>query len=444
MRRRSPARLGHSISDGWAVRCVRNEEWGVGVRTPSDDKHGHPTQVTSQGEVALLYPNLPPSVDGVGDYTAGLANALAPYSRVRVFTSAATWTGILPEVNIVPIRAMQRGFGLFRVLRELRRHRPAVVLWQYTPFTYSPKGLISLWVLFPLICRWLGIRVVTAFHECYFERHWLGWRSVVWGIAQRISFFLTLWTSPVSVLTTRERVERTRRMACSVAPGRLALAPIPTNIPVVANNEGARSALLRRLGIGPQDFVLVTFRLWREGRIVKMLFDALSSPELREVSWKMIMLGDTSAVGWANEAKRMASQVGLNDRLVWPGYLSAEEVSHVLRASHIAFALYNDGVSSRRGTAAAFFAHGCCIIANDGPATDGHPYRDGVECLLVGDDPHELTAAILRLYQQPALRQQLGRAARARYEIWQSWLVVAAQFRSLLVDKRPHNAAPNY
>jgi 2-deoxystreptamine N-acetyl-D-glucosaminyltransferase/2-deoxystreptamine glucosyltransferase len=64
-------------------------------------------------------------------------------------------------------------------------------------------------------------------------------------------------------------------------------------------------------------------------------------------------------------------------------------------------------------------AAGLPVICTD---SDGNRdfIEDGVNCLLVDDDPESVAAAIKRLFAEPELRARLaegGRATAARYEL---------------------------
>ena len=59
--------------------------------------------------VAIVFPVLPPAIDGIGDHTARLAAALAPHADVRVITARAQ-----PPPEPIPGVPVDHGFGIER------------------------------------------------------------------------------------------------------------------------------------------------------------------------------------------------------------------------------------------------------------------------------------------------------------------------------------------
>lgn len=110
--------------------------------------------------IVLVSP-LPPLRDGIADYTAKLATAYRDAGHeVAAITAVdqpdATGAVTLGSVTWSP-------FGLWRVVRAVRRFGPDVVQVQHGIATYGPR-LLPLWMLV-LVSRLTGAHIVITHHE---------------------------------------------------------------------------------------------------------------------------------------------------------------------------------------------------------------------------------------------------------------------------------------
>ncbi len=384
--------------------------------------------------IGMVYPALPPIVDGVADYTARLARELANDVDVLLFTCADPRHLPVTDVTVIPLPGMVGVCGLLRTLRALLRQRPASVIWQYTPFTYGRRGLALAWAFFPALCAIIRVPVVTIFHECYVEADSVGIRTLVWGIVQRLEYYAILSLSSGAIFTTQSRLDRACRTKWWAPPQRFLFAGVPSNIPVAHGADSDIAALRRRFGLSDDDYILATFGLHHERSWTYRLVRALASPALSALPVKVLMLGGHGTAAGRDFIDRQAMSQGVADRLVWTGYLSAHELSCALRMIHVALALYNGGMSSRRGTAAAFLEHGCCIVASLGIETDERTYRKAIDSILVPPTTSALAKSIAMVLTDESLRRHLGAGAAARYAEIQSWSFVANQVRNVLVN----------
>ncbi len=119
----------------------------------------------------------------------------------------------------------------------------------------------------------------------------------------------------------------------------------------------------------------------------------------------------------------LAAREGCGDSVVFEG--RTEDVDAALRSGGF-FLL----PSRREGLSNALLeamAHGLPSVVSDIPGNRA-AIRDGLDGFVVpAEDPEAFARAILRLYRSPALRDQLGRSARARAESVFAMPVVAAQ-----------------
>jgi glycosyltransferase involved in cell wall biosynthesis len=205
---------------------------------------------------------------------------------------------------------------------------------------------------------------------------------------------------------------------------------------------------------------------WREGRglpedaAVAAYFGFLNSTKglddllralaaLREKGdYRLLMVGgglgssDPTNRSTADSLAALARDLGVQDRLVWTGYLPPEEVSAALLAADFAVLPYADGASFRRGSLLAALEHGLPIVTTSPRAehyVPGWPALvDGENALLVlPGDAGGLAGAMERVACSPELRARLSAGARELAAFF-DWGHIARMhldlYRSLGVD----------
>ncbi|XXF81517.1 glycosyltransferase [Myxococcaceae bacterium GXIMD 01537] len=161
---------------------------------------------------------------------------------------------------------------------------------------------------------------------------------------------------------------------------------------------------------------------WRElgaplwlmvGRLVyyKGLFTALEA--LREVPGKLLVVG----VGpLRDEALARARALGVEDRVVWAGYLPPDELAGAFRAATALWFPSNARSESFGLSQVEAMASGCPVlntaIPDSGVSWVSRHEESGLT-VPVGDAP-ALAAAARRLLEEPGLRERLSRGAVAR------------------------------
>lgn len=138
---------------------------------------------------------------------------------------------------------------------------------------------------------------------------------------------------------------------------------------------------------------------------------------------------DPRATPEIGELQRLAADLGVAERVHFTGKRQPEELRYYYAAGDVAVTTpwYEPfGLTPLEGQA--------CGRPVIGSAVGGITYTiaDGVTGLLVPPrDPEALAAALQRLLRDPALRERMGRAARARVERKFTWLMVAARTAAL-------------
>ncbi|MBI4505948.1 MAG: glycosyltransferase, partial [Chloroflexi bacterium] len=285
----------------------------------------------------LVSGRYPPRSDGIGDYTAGLAQALRHAgwpvavltgdAETRRHGDAATSFPASPRRPFsasAPVEGGERGeiirlprwdaAGLRAAVDVLRQQRPTAVLWQYNPFSYGRKGLCLEYALLPwLVRRATDAPVVVTLHELAYPWGRGGWRGLVWAAVQRLQLAAVARTASALVVTTGARATWLRQYG---PRARVARIPVGSSLPAVRLAEGAPQAVRARFGLPAYAYLLGAFGTLNDGRPLGGTLGALARvPD----AW-LVWVGDLGGAERARERRqRLADALGVGGRVRWLG-----------------------------------------------------------------------------------------------------------------------------
>ncbi len=163
-------------------------------------------------------------------------------------------------------------------------------------------------------------------------------------------------------------------------------------------------------GVGPQDFVVGIVARMQKHRRFEIFFEALSIAAKDIPNLRILLVGRGT---WMEEvAVEPAVRAGLAGRAIFTGYRRGAEYVATLRCMHAKVYLTPGSDGSCRAAREAL-AMGVPVIA----ARRGHLVdlvEDGVNGLLVGDDPKDLAKALVKLATDVPFRERMSQTA---YEI---------------------------
>jgi glycosyltransferase involved in cell wall biosynthesis len=242
-------------------------------------------------------------------------------------------------------------------------------------------------------------------------------------------------SSDVAVTTNREDFERLRQDL----PRPPALIPIGSNITPRLPQGYQRDAWRARWGVRPDDLLLCFFGFVNDRKGVDTLLlalDELVSRQPQDHETFLLMIGgqtgasDPTNVAYLATIQSLIADLGLEDRVLWTGYVPAQEVTASFAAADLCVLPFRDGVSFLHGTLHAALAHGVPIVTTE-PRLDLPELSQGDNIYLVPrQDPHALASAIQKLAGEPAWRQRLGKGAKALSEEFR-WEKIAADTLAL-------------
>jgi glycosyltransferase involved in cell wall biosynthesis len=384
-----------------------------------------------------LSAHFPPDLSGDGDYTYFLANALAGIGcDVQVITAVGEMDAVLyPLARDVRIHRVVKTWGvrgLPDLVRAVRSLDTDVLVVQYAPHAFHPRGVTLAISLLPALVRLVTrLRVMVNFHELYipFGR---SLRRCLGSLWQRAMGLLIAAPSHVLTAVSSEWPRRLRRVGVWK---RIDVIPVGSNIPRAQVRAEELKAVRAMLGVDPNTLLIGAFGSAGPDRDIGLLFAALS--KLREVeSLKLVWLGKSGFHADVPTGRDYAARFIEDDKdIIWTGPLPHPEVSRMMSACDLFVLPLTDGISTKRGTLAAALQHGLPILTTRGKRLDDlFVQRENIYLVPQGDF-RAFAEGLTELARGSDLRDRLALGARRLYEDHFSWEVIAARVAALC-DRR--------
>jgi glycosyltransferase involved in cell wall biosynthesis len=370
-------------------------------------------------KICIISAALPPRLDGIGDYTAHLAQELARSAEVHILTAEGKRHAAIAGVNIVPAFAPTEPPTVWRILQHVESIRPDWVILQYQPFCYGRWGLN---LHLPLMVRKLkdrcpGTRFALMAHEDFVPV--INWKFAVMTTWQRWQLWSLGRSADLVLFSIQPWVDKYRGWF----PGKPVLhLPVGSNIPLV----GLSAVEAReRLGIPMGHIVLGLFGTAHACRLLHLVRGAASAARQGGRDVTLLYMGP--------DAESIRGQLGdLPIRAEGP--LPAEEVSRRFAAVDVALAPFVDGVSTRRTSLMTGLQHGVATVGTRGPLTDRALVEQHERALLLADvaKTDEFCVQVQRAVDDGNLRHRLGRAAEILYTQEFAWDRIASKLQAVL------------
>lgn len=375
-------------------------------------------------KIIFLTRCVPPSVDGIGQYTRNLAESLR---KQGIDASIFTSTGQRPEEKwIYPVISDWSGGGISKVLKEAR---PDWISFQYVPQLYGAKGLCWKAAGIPgYLKRRLNCKVSVTFHE--FLSAWkLDPRSFLLAAAMRLQTLRLLSGCDAAVTTCAEYA----RILKDFPGGKTAQAlPVGANIPFWDLKTDEIEKVRQRYGIQNAKVFAVFGRL-ASFRNTGLAVESLSRAREQGVNAVLLLIGcvRSSSPAIFDEMTDQARSLGVEKYMVETGEVRPEEVSKCLSASDVFLFPQQDGISTRNTTVISALAHGLPVISFKPRAGNFEGYQVPFgQAVPEGDSEGFVKAAVHFIRQQTDLhKREENRACAADCFAWPS---IAQRYLSIL------------
>ena len=380
--------------------------------------------------IDLVFPTLPPTIDGIGDHTARLARTLADQGWApRVLTAQRDWTP-LSGVSIRHAFHCERRRGILDLVSTVEANPPDWLLLQFEQFSFGRWGLNP---FLPLALRRLrqkapDTQIAVLFHEDYMPA--AGVRSAIISLWQRPQFWGLACQADVALFSTEPRTRTYQSQFSSTAIHHL---PVASNIPKV---EADPDVVQAQLGMSEDDFVIGIFGSDHPSRLLSHARPAIAACAQEVDSCCVLYVGpDGPSVRTA-----IQPEVPFHDA----GALSPDEVSRCFGVMDLYLAPFRDGVSTRRGSFLTGLQHGVATATPRGDETGSFLSSQHGEAFVAPPrrQRSEFVAHVRRLARRPGERQALGQDGQALYDEHFSWPTIAAQLRQILTDSQHEAGVP--
>lgn len=166
------------------------------------------------------------------------------------------------------------------------------------------------------------------------------------------------------------------------------------------------------LGFASDDFLICSFGLLDETKQNKLLLESwLASPLAEEKSCYLVFVGQNGTSEYCQQLEEQVKLLGLNKRVRITGFADEATYTAYLTAADLAVQLRTLSRGETSGAVLDCMNYGLATIVNaNGSMAELN--KQAVWLLPDVFSQEELTAALIELWQTPALREQLGQAAR--------------------------------
>jgi glycosyltransferase involved in cell wall biosynthesis len=207
------------------------------------------------------------------------------------------------------------------------------------------------------------------------------------------------------------------------AGGKIRVVPNGVDVPAFAKRSG--TSVRREFGLGEGVVVgfLGSFQPWHQlALLLKAVAEGPDEPQLG-----LLLVGDGPE---RESVLARAARLGMSDRVRAPGAVPAPQVPRVLSACDIGV-LPGSNCYGQPMKLVEYAAAGIPSVAPDLPPVREVLRADVAGLTFMPGDARGLSAALIRLAEDPALRRRLGDAARATAAEW-SWGSRARAFARVL------------
>jgi glycosyltransferase involved in cell wall biosynthesis len=306
-------------------------------------------------------------IDTRGPWFLGSARWRTPLSVLYLLSAASriAWAGIAGQASVLHVNVTGRG----STLRKL---------------------------VLTAIARLVALPYVLHVHDYNYAMDVRARRARM----QRRVHGMFAAASQIIVLGTE--AEGTLREA--LALGNAPILVLPNAVP---DPHPAPMAAATLTPAGPLHLVFLGYLSARKG--VPELLEALASPAMGALSWRATLAGG----GPEHEFRAHAAALGLGDRVVFPGWIDQPAVSALCAAADIlVLPSHAEGLAM---SVLEGLAHGLAVVATPvgAHAEVIEPEQSGL--LVRPGDATALAAALIRVIDDPVLRERLRTGARKRF-----------------------------
>lgn len=399
----------HFSWDATAIRAIEALEATFGTR-------GQPVPDAPPGKPRLAFISpLPPERSGIADYSADLLPALAEHYEIEVVVSqdgiSDPW--IVENLPVRDVDWFRRNAGRFdRILYHFGNspfHEHMFDLLETIP------GVVVLHDFF--LSGIQMYRGMNNWMQSVLHSH--GVEGLA-ALARPDSEEHGVWTFPgnLSVLQNAAGIivhsEWSKRLAerWYGADAARDWAVVPLLRRSADGDDAARLEARRQLGLADDQLVICSFGDVTPNKLTIELVEAFASAVAKLGPRAKLVLVGRAGEAYSHRVERLGRTLGLKNQIEVTGWVDAGTYHRYQQAADIAVQLRTMSRGETSAAALDCMKHGLPLVAN----ANGAMAELDTDAVWLIPDPFEipdLAKALVRLAQEPDLRQRLGAAARA-------------------------------
>ena len=353
--------------------------------------------------ILFITNNMPPLVDGVGDYTFNLAREFARHGHdvAVVCREDSRIKADYDDIKVFPVVRRWNKSAFKPIAGIIRQRQIEVVSLQYVPHGFHPKGLpFGLVGLVGRIKKCCNVRIITFFHELYLQFRFKELKRSVLGLGMRFICGRLLKCSD-GVATSVPYYKGMLQCSGLVRSSKtnVRVMPIPSNVPLREMTSLEIDAF--RKAIAPCGELVVSFF---GSRNTYNSLRALGELKREHILLKVLVIGKG----------KVDLPPELVDCTICTGVLEISELGKYFRVTDIMLLpeLTDSGCSFKSGALAAAMAFGLPVVTSQGLLTD--PCMEDGDNVIFADfhSVAEIKRGINRLACSGSLRRLVGQKAK--------------------------------
>lgn len=356
-------------------------------------------------KVLLITGAYPPLKDGIGDYTARLADNLKNNSNLEIEVVSS---GQIKSWNI---------FGVLDIIRHIKEKDINIVHIQYPSSRF--RRTIALAFL-PLFIKLISpkTKVIITLHEF----------SISYPINRLRQLVLGLFSDKVVVSDAKEFKQLAGSWPGAFIKNKLVVIPIGSNIDAYEADAEIKEKFFKEHRLDSKAVIISFFGFIHKNKGVEILLNTLAVLKNKKIPIFLMLIGELKPDNpYHRRIQHLIDSLGLEDSFYLTGYCTANEASGFLSMSNLCVLPFLDGATFRRTTLITAISHGLAVITTKAEGYVPEGFIDGSNIVLVPvNDKKALVEAITSLGQDNALRKKIGTAAREFSERF-SWDKIAAR-----------------
>lgn len=365
-------------------------------------------------KITVIYPMLPPRLDGIGDYTAYLCAEMARQGHTVSLLTATENAAPVQNVPVQKVFTQGDAASVLNIVAPILADPPDWVLLQYNPFSYGKYGWCPQTISAVKQLR-KGLpkhsRIAVMAHETFVPAE--SPKFVVMTLWQRALFFQLGHECDLLFLSVEVWAKRFQKWFPRI-PVRHGY--VGASLPLSALSK---SEARRKSQVDENAFVVGLFGTAHPSRMLHTVGSALRV--LKNNNAKTVLL----YVGPHGDAVRAA--VGDAAPLYDAGPLPPGDVADRFRAMDMCLSPYLDGISTRRSAFMPGLQHGIPSVATVGIHTDSILKQAEGTAFFAPPvtDSAAFEECAIRLQNDESLRNAMGQAGQKLYNTEFDWPVIA-------------------